>query len=345
MQGEHDKRTALTEARLRGAAKRAVAAGHAVAAVLFGSRARATATPESDWDVCLVTDDEDARGETERTEALEADGAPWNDPRVQTLWRARRAFDRGVNAGSVEEAIAREGKVLAGAGAIVTGARVKPFRASAVARHLLLARANLEAGISIAHVHACEPSEETRRNAALTMSLDAIAAVTALGCALCTLTATPPAGIHDVAVNGRRMQALGEAAGDAAWGALLVAIGARLIAIDRGGARLRHGEQGGAPRESYEDAALRLALALETDVWIRSGLVEGEGPWAALAQHPQGAALRKAMAHETAAAAEAAEAERREAPVALCSDTLRRAVSAWYEANARRAAHTDGARR
>ena len=65
--------------------------------------------------------------------------------------------------------------------------------------------------------------------------------------------------------------------------------------------------------------------ALEADVWTRSGLFDGKGPWAALAQHPQGAELR-------------------EAPVELCSDTLRRAVSAWCEANARRRAHRNGAR-
>ena len=70
------------------------------------------------------------------------------------------------------------------------------------------------------------------------MTLDAIAAVEALGCAPCTLTATPPAGVHDVAVNGRRMQALGEAAGDAALCARLVAIGARLVAHRPGVARL-----------------------------------------------------------------------------------------------------------
>lgn len=110
MEGEHNAEgTALTEAQLRSAAERAVAGSPAVAAVLFGSRARATATPESDWDVCLVTNDEDARGETERKCALEADATLWSDPRRQILWKARDEFDRGVNAGSVEEAIAREG--------------------------------------------------------------------------------------------------------------------------------------------------------------------------------------------------------------------------------------------
>ena len=45
----------ITEARLRNASQRAVASGHARAAILFGSRVRGTAAPESDWDVCLIS--------------------------------------------------------------------------------------------------------------------------------------------------------------------------------------------------------------------------------------------------------------------------------------------------
>ena len=334
--------TALTGAQLRSAAEHAVAGGHALAAVLFGSRARGTATPESDWDVCLVTDDEDARSETERHQALEVDAALWSDARIQILWKTRREFHR-VNAGSVEEAIAREGKVLAGDVAIVAGAALKPFRASAVGRDLIVARANLVAGIWIAEEHAAgAQSEESRRNAALAMSIDAIAAIEALGRALCVLTATPIAGIHDVAANGRWMQALGEAAEDGTWGALLRAIGARLVAVDRDGGRLRRAGQSGEPLESYEDAAERLALGLETDVWTRSGLCEGKGPWARLARHPRGAELREAIADDTAAAARAADQERRGARVKLGSETLERAVTEWYEAYARR---PDGAGR
>ena len=342
MRREHKpESTALTGAQLRSAAEHAVAGGHAVAVVLFGSRARGTATPESDWDVCLVAADEDARSETERNQALEADAALWSDARIQILWKARREFHR-VNAGSVEEAIAREGKVLAGDVAIVTGAAVKPFRASAVGADLIVARANLVAGIWIAEAHAGARSEETRRNATLAMSVDAVTAIEALGRALCTLTATPIAGIHDVAVNGRRMQALGEAAEDGTWGALLRAVGARLVAVDRDGGRLRRAERWDEPLESYEDAAERLALGLETDVWTRSGLCEGKGPWARLARHPRGAELREAIADDTAAAARAADQERRGARVKLGSETLERAVTEWYEAYARR---PDGAGR
>ena len=334
MRREHKpESTALTGAQLRSAAEHAVAGGHAVAVVLFGSRARATATPESDWDVCLVADDEDARSDTERNQALEVDAALWSDARIRTLWKARRELDRGVNAGSVEEAVAREGKVLAGDDTIVTGAAVKPFRASAVRTDLIVARAHLEAGIWIAEAYAGAQSKEARRNATLALSIDAIAAIEALGRALCTLTGTPQAGTHDVAMNGRRMQALGEAAEDGTWGA-------RLVAVDRDGARRRRAEQGGEPRDSYEDAAERLALGLETDVWTRRGLVDGEGPWARLAQHPRGADLREAIADDTAAGAGAAEEERRAARLKLGSETLERAVTEWYEAYAR---HPDGA--
>lgn len=281
--------------------------------------------------MCLVTDDDDARSDTEHNQALEVDAALWSDARIRTLWKARDEFDRGVNAGSVEEAIAREGKVLAGDDAIVTGAAVKPFRASPVRADLIVARAHPEAGIWIAQAYAGAQSKEARCNATLALSIDAIAAIEALGRALFTLTGTPQAGTHDLGVNGRRMEELGEAAGDHARGRLLHAIGARLVAVDRDGARLRHAEQWGEPRESYEDVAERLALGLETDMWTRRGLVAGEGPWARLAQHPRAAELREAIADDTTAAAGAAEEELRAARVALGSDMLERAATKWYE--------------
>ena len=45
----------ITETQLRTGAERAVASGDAIAAILFGSRARGNSGPLSDWDVCLVT--------------------------------------------------------------------------------------------------------------------------------------------------------------------------------------------------------------------------------------------------------------------------------------------------
>lgn len=78
----------ITEAALRNAAERAVARGHAIGAVLFGSRARGNAGALSDWDVCLVTDDawREARG---RDRALEADDGFWEDARIDTQWIGR----------------------------------------------------------------------------------------------------------------------------------------------------------------------------------------------------------------------------------------------------------------
>ena len=121
----------ITEARLRRATERAVASGHAIGALLFGSRARGTAGPLSDWDVCLVTD-EDAPSVDARERALEAEDALWENGNIERVWIHRARFDDGVPAGSLEAAIAREGKALAGDATMAKKARTVPFEAETV---------------------------------------------------------------------------------------------------------------------------------------------------------------------------------------------------------------------
>ena len=87
----------ITEARLRRATERAVARGHAIGALLFGSRARGTAGPLSDWDVvCLVTD-EDAPSVGARERALEAEDTFWENGHIERVWVHRARFDNGVD--------------------------------------------------------------------------------------------------------------------------------------------------------------------------------------------------------------------------------------------------------
>ena len=93
----------ITEARLRRATERAVARGHAIGALLFGSRARGTAAPLSDWDVCLVTDEDpgsiEALGRRER--ALEAEDAIWDSGKIERVWVPRTRFEDGLPVGSL----------------------------------------------------------------------------------------------------------------------------------------------------------------------------------------------------------------------------------------------------
>ena len=91
---------AITEHALRSASQRAVARGHVVVAVLFGSRARGAAGRLSDWDVCLVTDGAAGDG-IARDRTLEADDPFWEHPRREDLaeeLRRRTAAQAGANA-------------------------------------------------------------------------------------------------------------------------------------------------------------------------------------------------------------------------------------------------------
>ena len=140
----------ITEARLRRATERAVAGGHAIGALLFGSRARGTAGALSDWDVCLVTSEDPGSVEAivERERALEADDTFWDNGHIERLWVHRARFDRGVPIGTIEAAIAREGRALAGDASMAKKARTVPFEAETVVRNMNRATVHLRVAIA-----------------------------------------------------------------------------------------------------------------------------------------------------------------------------------------------------
>ena len=158
--------------------------------------------------MCLVTDDGAGRSDTQRGTALEADDAFWDDGRIQRVWTPRCEFDDGVHANSLEDAIACDGKVLAGDAAITGAAPVKPFRAGAVLLDLARATSHLESAVESARRHAESQSEYVRRDATLTLSLEAIGGVEALGRTLCALTGTAQAGTRVPPTQGQAILSL-----------------------------------------------------------------------------------------------------------------------------------------
>lgn len=321
---------AITESALRSAAERAVAGGHAITVVLFGSRARGTATADSDWDVCLVTTDDGPESAPERDAALEAEDPLWADGKVQHLWTSRSRFDAGVPANSLEEAIAREGRVLAGDGTMAKRARVKPFDGQRATSDLTRASEHLAQGIGAARRHARARDATTRERRTVSISLEAIGAVEALTRVLCALTGTTHTGSHDVAKNGRQIIQRADEAAAPLEPALMKQIGARLVAMNRESAALR-GAEYGETGESYADATQRLALALETDLWVRQGLVAGDGPWAGLGAHARQSELLEAVETDTVEAAATYALEWARNPLELPSDALNVATREWVE--------------
>ena len=317
----------VTQQRLQEAAERAVAGGHAVGALLFGSRSRETAGPLSDWDVCLVTHDE-VRNALARDEALEAEDPFWEHPGIETTWIPRARFDAGVAAGSLEANIAREGKALAGDATMATKARTVPFEAETVLRNMGRAAEHLGMSIDAARRHAREKSESERAEAAISMLTTSIAGAEALGRALCALTETEHTGDHRIARNGRRIGERADEADPPLDGDLMRLISERVQELDDTAQAVRKVEYG-EPGEEPEKTIDRFVKALEADMWTRQGLLEGEGPWAGLKQHPRRGELAHALGEKTAGRAVTNGHEWTMRPVKLTDARLDRSMDQW----------------
>ena len=291
----------ISEARLRRATERAVASGHAIGALLFGSRARGTAGSLSDWDVCLVTDENPGSVEAivERERALEADDTFWDNGHIERLWVHRARFDQGVPVGSLEAAIAREGKTLAGDTSMATKARTVPFEADTVLDNMNRATNHLQAAIGAARKQVRATDAEARAGAIVAMVTSSIAGAEALGRALCALTETEHTGDHRVGKSGRQIADRADEPNPPLESTLTQAISERVQALNDSAQTARKAEYGD-PGEPYEKTVERFVRALDADLWTRHGLIEGTGPWAGLMHHPRRAELAERIKRTTA---------------------------------------------
>ena len=71
--------------------------------------------------------------------------------------------------------------------------------------------------------------------------------------------------------------------------------------------------------------------ALEADLWVRQGLIEGTGPWAGLKDHPRRDEVADEIERRTAARAATNAREWTLTPVKLADERLDRAVRKWVE--------------
>ena len=317
----------MSEAVLRAAAEHALGQGHAIAALLFGSRARRTAGAWSDWDVCFITE---RAPDPVRIEALEDDHPVWGSPQVDTTWLPRADFDRGVAAGSLEAEVARDGRPLAGDADVAKRARVVPFETETVLRNLGRTSRRLSTSVSAARSHAQEKNEAEKTEAAVEMLTTSIAGAEALGRALCALTETAHTGDHRIAKNARQIAERADEPHPPLAPALMLDIARRMEELDDTAQAVRKVEYG-APGEAPEKTVARFVQVLEADLWIRQGLIEGTGPWAALKAHPRRNELVEELTRRTASRAATNAREWGMTPVAIEDRTLERAVHQWIE--------------
>ena len=317
----------ITEKQLRSAAERAIAGGHAIAAILFGSRARGNSGPLSDWDVCLVTV-EGARTDQARGKALEADDDFWDDGNIETVWLPRARFDRGVSAGTLEAAIAHEGKVLAGDASVAKKAVTVPFEAETVHWNMRRTSEHLFMSIEGARREAQESDEIDKADAWASTLSTSIAGAEALGRALCALTETDHTGSHRIGTNARRIADRANEAEPPLENALMNEISERVQTLNNTAQAARSVEYGGR-EEDRAKTVDRFVRALEADLWTRQGLIEGTGPWGGLKDHPRRGELAEELERRTARrAVRNARAGLRE-PLELADEKLDRAVREW----------------
>ena len=319
----------ITEARLRRATERAIARGHAIGALLFGSRARGTAGALSDWDVCLVTD-EDSPSVDARERALEAEDELWESAKIERVWIERTRFDRGVPVGSLEAAIAREGRALAGDASMATKARTVPFEAETVLRNMNRATDHLRNAIAGAREQVQGTGAGQRASGAVTMVTASIAGAEALGRALCALTETEHTGDHRVGKSGRQIADRAGEPNPPLESTLTQAISERVQALNDSAQTARKAEYGD-PGEPYEKTVERFVRALEADLWTRRGLIEGTGPWAGLKNHPRRHELAAKIKEETAAYAITSAKEWNLMPFEYPDQRLHDAMRMWVE--------------
>ena len=289
----------ITEARLRRTTERAVASGHAIGALLFGSRARGTAGALSDWDVCLVTDEVFPSVEV-RERALEAEDELWENGLIERVWIHRARFDDGVPVGSLEAAIAREGRALAGDASMAKKARTVPFEAKTVLKSMNRATVHLRSAIAAAREEMQGTDEDQRAEGAVTVLTASIAGAEALGRALCALTETEHTGDHRVGKSGRQIADRAGEPNPPLESTLTHAISERVQTLNDSAQTARNAEYG-EPGEPRERTAERFVRALEADLWTRQGLVEGTGPWAGLMNHPRRDELAERVSRTTMA--------------------------------------------
>ena len=196
--------------------------------------------------MCLITDAADPNARR-RNAALEADDSFWEDGRIQRVWMASTGFEAGVHAGSLDEAIAREGKVLAGDGAVAKHAKVRPFKAETVRHDMSRTGEQLAEAFVAAQKHARSDAVYGKRQASITMSLRSIGAAEALGRALCMLTGTPHTGTHALATNAKRIRDRADEPGAPLDRALVEKIGIALETLNGESADWRGAEYGRPP--------------------------------------------------------------------------------------------------
>ena len=317
----------ISEDELRAAARASVRNHHAVTAVLFGSRARGTARALSDWDVCMITDGDHHVDAAVRRKRLEADHGLWGHPKIEIVWLDRSVFDTSVPSGSLQANIVRDGRVLAG-DTTMARARVAPFEAAAVQRNIgragnRLHQAIVAAGLTGGNTRGVLPEEER-----IDMVGDSIAGAEALGRALCALTGTEHTGDHRIGKAGRQ---IGDRACEGALPVdkkLMDRISRKVQELNDSAQTVRKIEYG-APGEPEEKTVRRFVHALEADLWLRQGLLSGEGPWGGLKDHPRREELVEEVAAKTRHHAGKNRLHWNEARSAVASPELARAIGEW----------------
>ena len=324
----------MQKEQLADAAAEAVARGTAQAVILFGSRARGTARPNSDWDVCLIAEDTNK----ERAKALARQDPIWTGERIETLWTTHKGLIENAHKGTVYADIVREGQLLYGDATMLRNIEIKPFKAEYVMRDITRASRHLENAGSAVIRRENETDELLREDLTEVASLESISAAEAIGRAMCSLADVEHSGNHDLKTNGERILGKADRIQEKLDQETLRQMGT-LLKMMNGGIK----EPRGAPYHNVVEPegtwTRRLVLALRAEEALRSGLVEGSGPFERLARHERAEELAPRLRRSTAGKAREIQALARNLPTKL-NNQIRTEITKWSNTYTRIAQET-----
>ena len=272
---------------LKQAARQAKARGGFDAAILFGSRARGTAGPHSDWDICIIG----GKNEDRARQALNEERGPDNTDTVDILWTASTDPLAGAREATVWADIVRDGQVLTGDPAMLKNIEIRPFKIDTLARELDYAEASTYEGIERTELMAEMRASVESEGWAIRASQSSTDAAEALGRLFCLLADTKHSGTHNMARNADAVSARAEATADSADRATLVRMAECMRAMN-GTTRKTHGAAYCGQLEANEAWVGRLKWAIRSQNELVQGVLHGTGPMKALGTHERADEIR-----------------------------------------------------
>ena len=315
-------RVSTTERLLADVAERAIEHEGIEAVVLFGSRARGTATRTSDWDICVVGEREP--DDLEGIMAIDTGG----EERIDIIWRTMRALREETHEGTVWADVVHHGHVLAGMPALLEGIEVKPMKRGDIIQSFTVALGEIQTTLlsAIRVARAAGAVKDLRR---VETTRASAAAAEHLSRAMLGLVGAQPGQGHDVRRNAEIVSRLARREPDVSTQRMLKEMSAQILSMN-GGTHGAHAAPYTGDSETLSRSYQRVFQAMETCAMVLEGGLCGTGRLKGLGQHREATRIAGIL-EEVASIARQITGEIRAETTGQLSDDASQALKRWSE--------------